>query len=142
LQVEFFKVRPNAQIPKLATSGSVGFDFAAAENIKIEPKQISKIPTGISIAVPKGFALVLASRSSAPKKFHLSPPHGIGIIDQDFCGPKDEIQILVYNFSDFVVKIFAGDRIAQGIFVPVLLPKFIETNFSNKKNRGGFGSTG
>ncbi|OGJ44588.1 dUTPase [Candidatus Peregrinibacteria bacterium RIFOXYB2_FULL_33_20] len=129
-------------IPKYETSGAVGFDLASNENIEIKPEEIKLISTGLIIAVPKGYMLMIASRSSTPRKKGLMKPHGIGVIDQDYCGPNDEIKIQVYNFTKVTVKIEKGDRLAQGIFVRVDRFDFKEVQKIKKNNRGGFGSTG
>ena len=85
--------------------------------------------------------LTVASRSSTPKKKGLLTPHGIGIIDQDYCGPEDEIKIQVYNFTDEPVTIERGDKIAQGVFVRVDTFEWEEVDVMTGESRGGFGST-
>lgn len=86
--------------------------------------------------------LVVASRSSTPIKKGLTPPHGFGIIDHDYCGPTDEIKVLVYNFTDQPVQITRGEKIAQGVFVKVDRFEWNEVETIDKESRGGFGSTG
>ena len=86
--------------------------------------------------------LVLASRSSTPRKKGLMPPHGIGVVDLDYHGPEDELGIQVYNFSNEEVVIKRGEKIAQGIFVRVDKFEFEESEGNLKDvSRGGFGST-
>jgi dUTP pyrophosphatase len=108
----------------------------------IAPKEIAMIPTGLVIETPPGFALILASRSSAPKKFGITPPHGIGVIDQDYSGAEDEIRILVRNFTDAEVVIEKGTRIAQGVFVKAEQAEFVEDDISNRESRGGLEALG
>ncbi len=142
MQVSIHKLRPEVELPQFHTPGSVGFDRAAAEDVIIAPGEIVMIPTGLVIATPPGFALIIASRSSAPRKFGISPPHGIGIVDQDYSGPEDEIRILVRNFTAQSVSIPKGTRIAQGMFVRAEQAEFVEDDLSDNASRGGFGSTG
>ncbi|QQS59343.1 dUTP diphosphatase [Candidatus Peregrinibacteria bacterium] len=142
MKVSVSRIRPDVPLPEFHTAGSIGFDFSAAEEVTITPGEIAMIPTGLILETPSGFALIIASRSSAPKKFGITPPHGIGIIDQDYSGPEDEIKILVRNFRDEPITIAKGTRIAQGVFVRAEQAEFIETDFSHKESRGGFGSTG
>ena len=86
--------------------------------------------------------LMLATRSSLPLKKGLSFPHGIGIIDQDYCGPEDEVKIQVLNLTDKPVQIAKGDRIAQAVFVKMETALFEEMeDVKTAQNRGGFGST-
>ena len=60
----------------------------------------------------------------------------------DFCGPDDEYQAMVYNFSDKAVIIEKGERIGQGIIVNVDRAEFEEADHVDHPSRGGFGSTG
>jgi len=142
MKVAVHRLRPDVDLPEFQTPGSVGFDLAAAEDISIEAGTIALVPTGLVIETPKGFALILASRSSAPKKFGITPPHGIGVIDQDYCGGEDEIKVLVRNFTKEPVTLKKGQRIAQGIFMKIEQAQFIESDLSERESRGGFGSTG
>ena len=68
-------------------------------------------------------------------------PHGVGIIDQDYCGEGDELMVQVYNFRDEAVMVKRGERVAQGIFVPVVPVVWDEVEDMGQ-GRGGFGSTG
>jgi len=142
MNVKIKRIDKNLPLPVYETAGSVGFDLLAREEVIIEPKSIKLIPGNIIVETPKGYALILASRSSTPKKYGLTKPHGIGVIDQDYCGPKDEVKIQVYNFSEAPVTIQKGTKIAQGLFVRVDQFKFEEVDEINKESRGGFGSTG
>ena len=81
-------------------------------------------------------------RSSTPRKLGLLIPHGVGVIDRDYCGEGDEIQIQVYNFTDQPVTVERADKIAQGIFVRVDIAEWSEVAEMDSETRGGFGSTG
>ena len=142
MKVKITRIDKTLPLPVYETGGAVGFDFLAREEMTIEPKGIALIPANVIIEVPKGYALILASRSSTPKKHGLTKPHGIGVIDQDYCGPKDEIKIQVYNFRDEPVTIPRETRIAQGLFVRTDRLEFEEVDEIKKESRGGFGSTG
>jgi len=104
-------------------------------------KGIAMIPSNLIIEVPEKYMLIVASRSSTPLKKGLTPPHGFGIIDHDYCGPEDEIKILVYNFTDEIVSIKRGEKIAQGVFVRIDKFEWEELDEMNRRSRGGFGST-
>jgi len=140
--IQIKKLDPSIEIPQYQTNGSVGFDLPSSADVTINPGEIQLIPTGLVVKVPVGLMLMLVSRSSTPRKKGLTKPHSIGIIDQDYCGETDELKIQVYNFTNQPVKIQKGDRIAQGIFVPVVKAQFVEVDSQNQESRGGFGSTG
>jgi len=85
--------------------------------------------------------LLVSLRSSTPRRKGLLIPHGVGIIDQDYCGEGDEIMLQVYNFLDEAVTVQRGERIAQGMFVPIMQVNWNEVDKVGQ-GRGGFGSTG
>ena len=67
---------------------------------------------------------------------------GIGVIDNDYCGPEDEVKIQVRNFRKESVVIRRGDKIAQGLFMKTDRLDFEEVDEIKADSRGGFGSTG
>lgn len=142
MQVKIKRIDSKLPLPMYETAGAVGFDFVAREEVMIEAKSLGLIPGNAVIEVPEGYMLIVAARSSAPKKKGLLTPHGIGIIDHDYCGPTDEIKVQVYNFCDQAVTIARGEKIAQGVFVKIEKFQFEEVEEMTKESRGGFGSTG
>lgn len=142
MKVKIKRFDKTLPLPVYETDGSVGFDIIAREDAEIPPKELSLLPSNLIVEVPKGYMLVVASRSSTPMKKGLTPPHGFGIIDHDYCGPNDEIKVLVYNFKDVSAKVVRGEKIAQGVFVKIDKFEWEEVDNINKNSRGGFGSTG
>ncbi len=142
MQVQFKRNHPLAQIPEYKTSGAVAFDIAIIEDSTIAPRQKTKIRTGLVINVPNDHALLVVSRSSNPFKKGIDLANSIGIIDSDFCGPDDELILLIQNITDDAVELKSGDRVAQGLFVPISRPNFEEVSQMQNKNRGGLGTTG
>lgn len=141
MKVKIKRIDQGLPLPVYETNGAVGFDLIVRENTVVAPGQIALIPANVVIEVPKGYALLIVARSSMPRKHGLTKPHGIGIIDQDYCGPEDEIKIQVQNFRNEPVTVKRGDRIAQGLFVRTEKPEFKEVDEIRAKSRGGFGST-
>lgn len=142
MKVRIKRIDPSLPLPKFETSGAVGFDLTSRETIEILPSEIKLIPTNLIIEVPQGYALILAPRSSMPRKTGLCFPHSIGVIDQDFCGPEDELMIQVQNMTQENVVVNKGDRIAQGMFVKIEKSEWEEIEEVTKSTRGGFGSSG
>jgi dUTP pyrophosphatase len=142
MKIHIQRLDKGLPLPVYETGGSVGFDILARVETTVAAGAIALIPGNIIVEVPEGYMLTVASRSSTPLKKGLLTPHGIGIIDKDYCGPEDEIKIQVYNFSDKDVVILRGDKIAQGVFVRVDTFEWEEVDAMKKPTRGGFGSTG
>ena len=107
----------------------------------IAPGQVTLVPTGLVIAVPRGHFLGIFARSSTPLKRGLMVANGVGIVDSDYCGPKDEIKIEVFNFTSTPVIVRRGDRLAQGVVLPFIRAEWDETSAPTEPTRGGFGST-
>jgi dUTP pyrophosphatase len=129
-------------LPKYHSSGAAAFDLSARTAMVVPPGQVALIPTGLIIEVPADHALVIAARSSLPIRKRLMVANGIGVVDADFCGPQDEIHVEVYNFSPEPVGVEAGERIAQGLIVPVVRAVWQDVQATRAPSRGGFGSTG
>jgi len=141
LQVTIKRIDTGLPLPTYATAGAVGFDLVCREETEIAPRKLGYIPGNVVVQTPPGYMLLLTMRSSTPRRKGLLIPHGMGVIDQDYCGEGDELMIQVYNFRDEAVMVHRGERIAQGMFVPVLHVVWNEVD-SVGKGRGGFGSTG
>ena len=142
MEVKIKRIDKTLPLPQYETKGSVGIDLITRESTTIQPKKVGLVPANVIIEVPYGYALILAARSSTPLKKGLSTPHGIGIIDHDYCGENDELRVQVYNFTENEITIEKGNKIAQGLFVRVDKVKFIEVDQIKTQSRGGFGSTG
>ena len=141
MKVQIKRLDKDLPLPKYETGGSVGFDLLCRESVTIPPQTVALIPANVIVETPPGYMLMVTLRSSTPRKQGLLIPHGVGIIDQDYCGEGDEIQIQIYNFTDQPVTIERGDRIAQGIFVRVDTAEWSEVSEMGSATRGGFGST-
>ncbi|MBX4187936.1 MAG: dUTP diphosphatase [Candidatus Doudnabacteria bacterium] len=142
MKVKIRKSDPNVCLPVYGTKDAAAFDIASNEDVIVKPKEIKLIHTGLFFQCPPGYFLAIFSRSSTPITKGLMFPHSVGILDPDYSGPEDEALILVYNFIDKPVEIKKGDRIAQGMFLPMQQVSWEETDTLKEKTRGGFGSTG
>lgn len=142
MKVRIKRIDNELPLPSYETDGACGFDFITRETTTIAPKSIGLVPTNCIIEVPKGYVLLVVPRSSTPKKKGLLIPHGMGVIDNDFHGPEDEIWFQAYNFTDQDVIVERGERVAQGLLVPITIVDFEDVNEMKKESRGGFGSTG
>ena len=141
LAVTIKRIDKDLPLPTYATAGSVGFDLFCREDTEIAPRTIELIPGNVIVRIPQGYMLLLALRSSTPGRKGLLIPNGVGIIDQDYGGEGDELKIQVLNFREEAVLVKRGERIAQGIFVPIARATWREVD-EMREGRGGFGSTG
>ncbi len=137
-----------AQPPKRGSARAAGYDLFAAEEASIPGCRSSPdgrvtvgsalVPTGIAVAIPPGLYGRIAPRSG------LAVRHGIdvgaGVIDGDY---RDEIRLLLFNFSPEAYHILPGDRVAQIVFERIAEPDVVVVEELDGASRGGgFGSTG
>lgn len=141
MDVSILQLHDAAQPPSYATAGSCGFDLCTAEAAEIAAGEIALVGTGLVFATPPGWCLLVCLRSSTPRKFGVIQPHAVGIIDEDYRGPTDELRLQLLNFTPKPTHIPAGSRIAQGVFVRADRAEW-SAHVPAETSRGGFGSTG
>lgn len=133
------KLDEHAVVPKAMTKGGAGLDLAVSEPITFFPHVVTKVYTGIAMAIPKGYHGEIHIRSSWGKR-GIRLANCTGIIDSDYRG---EITLLVINDTNDVYYALEGHRIAQFILVKDPAFKIEEVTELDKTERGvgGFGST-
>lgn len=133
-------LREGAQCPEYQTDGAAGFDLSSAEHMVVMPGMLALVPTGLVMQIPKDHVLLIFARSSLAIKKHLMLANGVGVIDSDYCGAEDEIKLLLINMTPEPVTILKGDRLAQGLILPIDRARFVGY-VPRETSRGGFGST-
>lgn len=142
MKVRISRVDNSLPLPSYQTTGAVAFDLGSRIDDSIPARAAKIIPANIIIEVPDGHALIISARSSLAKK-GLMLANGIGVVDMDYHGPKDEIGLFLFNYTDSPVEIKKGDRLAQGFIIPIARAEWKESSEDMKtESRGGFGSTG
>lgn len=131
----------NFDLPKRSTKFSAGYDFVNPERVELEPHKIYYVKTGIKADMEEDEVLILANRSSNPKKKNLVLINGIGVIDKDYYNNPDnegEVAFAFVNISNEIVTIESGEKLGQGMFVKYLTT---EDDRAEGIRNGGFGST-
>ena len=132
-------------LPERKTKYSAGYDMEAAEDVVIPSFKKGNNPTFIKTGVKAYMGdneyLMLANRSSNPKKKGLILANSVGIIDKDYYGNEDNdgnIIFAFYNIKEEDITIKKGEIVGQAIFMPFLIADNDEAEGTRK---GGFGST-
>ena len=137
------KLRPGAKMPTFGSREAAGADLYACleEPVTIEPGKTVLLPTGLSMALPKGYVGLVYARSGLACKQGLAPANKVGVIDSDYRG---EFMIALHNHSTEPRVVEHGDRIAQLVVTPVIQPDYYEADTleDTPRGTGGFGSTG
>lgn len=142
IEVLITRSDPSLPLPVYAKPGDAGADLCSSEDLVIAPGERALVPTGISIALPEGFAAFVHPRSGLAIKNGIGIVNSPGTID---AGYRGEIKVILINHDrseEFVIK--RGDRIAQLVVQRVESAQFVEVANLPKSARGagGFGSTG
>ena len=96
------------------------------------------IDTGVHVEIPEGYTGFIKSKSG------LNVKHGLtvdGVIDAHYTG---SIVVKLYNHNPAPYYVEAGDKIAQLVILPCLLPELelVDELEDTDRGTGGFGSTG
>lgn len=145
--MKILKIR-NVKTPERGTPGSAGIDFYVPYDFpgthSLLPGDAVNIPSGIRVKVPHGYALIFKNKSGVAVKKGLQV--GACVVDEDYQG---EVHLHVRNTSTDVQWIEPGEKLVQGLLVPVLyedieIAKSEKDIFpeETKRGNGGFGSTG
>lgn len=130
-------------LPAYATPDSAGLDLMAAitEPMRIEPGSRAMVPTGLAIALPRGFEAQVRPRSGLAAKNGVTVLNSPGTIDADYRG---EIKVILINHGAEPFSVERGLRIAQMVVAPVTRIAWDEQGALDETARGagGFGSTG
>ena len=114
-----------------------------AINYTLKPNETKVFGTGVKVAIPEDYVMLIFPRSSTGIKLHCMLTNTTGVID---AGYRDEIRMAVTNFGDKEVDLIDGQRLAQFMIIPRPSIKLIEVqddeDFRNGDRGGGIGSTG
>jgi dUTP pyrophosphatase len=143
LEVPVVRLDPDLALPRYAKPGDAGVDLLAAEDLELAPGGgRGLVPTGISVAIPRGHAGFIQPRSGLALKHGVTVLNTPGLIDADYRG---ELKVLLVNTdpsTPFLVT--RGERIAQLVVQAVEHVRFLEVDQLDDTDRGegGFGHTG
>ena len=130
--------------PTYATSGSAGLDLRACldDAVELAPGATTLLPTGLAIHIADpSLAAVILPRSGLGHKHGVVLGNLVGLIDSDYQG---QLMVSVWNRGQQSFIIEPGERIAQMVFVPVVLAEFnlVESFDATDRGEGGFGHSG
>ena len=142
-RVEIAVLDPNC-VPVYKTEGAAGADLYTREESVIRNGKIGRIPLGVRLNIPLDLSGELLLRSSAPEKYNVRIPNGLGLIDSDFHG---EISLTIENREEGVLVIPKHTRLCQIVFRPVVIADFnvVSEEYMDSLDTvrsAGFGDTG
>ncbi|CAA9436391.1 MAG: Deoxyuridine 5'-triphosphate nucleotidohydrolase [uncultured Rubrobacteraceae bacterium] len=144
MRVPFRRLRPEAKVPKRAYIGDAGYDLSAAESAVLTPGGRAVVRTGLSIAVPDGYAGLVLPRSGLAVRHGVSLVNTPGLIDPGYRG---ELMVPLINHDrEETFEVVTGMRIAQLVLVRAAEARFVSVELLeegvDERGEGGFGSSG
>lgn len=150
------EVKDDATLPFYAHLDDAGMDIRANEDVIIKPGKTVTVPSGIKLAIPKGYEVQIRPRSGLNAKTPLQVP--LGTVD---AGYRGDLGIVIHNNSPIgstedctiedkhkygIYHIHKGDRIAQIVLNKIehaSLQICSDINiYGSDRNTGSFGSSG
>jgi dUTP pyrophosphatase len=140
LKVKLKKLHPKAITPTYATDGSGCFDIYSLTSGEVT--QTLTVDTGLAFEVPEGHVMLVFSRSGHGFKNNVRLANCVGVIDADYRGELKVKLTSDTEWNSFYVNV--GDRIAQGMVLPIEQVQFeeVEELSDTERGAGGFGSSG
>ncbi|MFF4187464.1 dUTP diphosphatase [Streptomyces sp. NPDC001691] len=136
------RVDPEVPIPAYGHPGDAGVDLVTTEAAELAPGERAVLATGVSIALPDGYAAFVHPRSGLAARCGVALVNAPGTVD---AGYRGEIKVIVVNLDPREsVRFERFDRIAQLVVQQVEKVRFHEVAElpGSARAEGGFGSTG
>jgi dUTP pyrophosphatase len=145
LRVPLHQLDRDLGVPAYARPGDAGADLLARQDAVLPARGgRALVPTGVAVAIPRGFAGLVLPRSGLALRHGVTCLNTPGLIDSGYRG---ELQVILVNHDpvdDYTVS--RGDRIAQLVIVAVEEAAFdlvpADGLGDAARGAGGFGHTG
>lgn len=151
MMLEYYRLRYNVVPPTRANPSDAGLDLAfnplEHEEVVIQPGESVILPTGLKFGIPHGFMIQIMNRSGMAAKKSLVV--GACVVDSGYDG---EVFVNLHNIGQNPQTVNPGDKIAQGVVIPVIPVRFVEAGEDNlygwypvtisERGDGALGSTG
>jgi len=132
------RIQKQAKLPRYSHKGDAGLDVFSALDCVLKAGEVRAVPTGIQMAIPKGFVGLIWDKSG----LSLEGVHRLaGVVDSGYRG---EVKVVMANLQNKPFVIEKGMKIAQVLIQPVEKVEVLETEKLEETPRGqkGFGSSG
>ena len=141
LTLKVKRITDTAKLPTYAHEDDACFDLYADSVTSSHGGTVFTCSTGLAVDIPRGYALMVYSRSGHGFKNDMRLSNSVGVIDQGYHG---EIAVKLTCDRKITYQPEPGDRIAQAMLIPVPVVTFEEVDSLSESDRGtgGFGSSG
>ncbi len=144
IEIPVVQLDDDLPLPSPASPGDAGVDLYARESVTLAPFERAAVATGLTMAIPNGYAGFVLPRSGLAKNAGVTCLNAPGLIDSGYRG---ELAVLLINLDPTATYAVArGDRIAQLVIQPVPAVQWVPVAEGDldatDRGAGGFGHTG
>ncbi|MCX5787697.1 MAG: dUTP diphosphatase [Elusimicrobia bacterium] len=142
IEVKVQRLDPAVPLPRYAHEGDAGVDLYAARDLTVGPGARVLVPTGLKMAIPRGYEGQVRPKSGLALKHGITVLNTPGTVDAPYRG---EVGVIVINHDPVAAyEIKKGEKIAQMVFSRVECASLCEVQEldSTPRGAGGYGSTG
>lgn len=144
IRVFFRRLCAEAREPARAHAGDAAYDLRSVNEVSLPPGGRALVRTGISLAIPEGYAGLVLPRSGLAMNHGVAPVNTPGLIDSGYRG---EILVpLVNHDREKTFRVERGMRVAQLLLTRAEGASFTEVEVleagTDGRGEGGFGSSG
>lgn len=142
IEIQIKLLDKDLPMPRYQHEGDAGLDLPSRVDFVLEPGERAMIPTGIAVAIPRGYAGFVLPRSGLASRHGIALVNSPGLVDAGYRGEMAIVMINTDKHEPFHIK--RGDRIAQLVIQPVIEATTVQVAEldSTSRGAGGFGSTG
>ena len=142
IEIQIKLLDEDLPMPRYQHEGDAGLDLPSRIDFVLEPGQRATIPTGIAVAIPRGYAGFVLPRSGLASRHGIALVNSPGLVDAGYRGEMSIVMINTDKREPFHIR--RGDRIAQLVIQKVVEATTVKVNEldSTSRGEGGFGSTG
>ena len=97
LEVPVVRLDPELPLPRYARPGDAGVDLVAATDLELAPGGRGLVPTGVAVAIPRGYAGFIQPRSG------LALRHGVTVLIAGGMGLRP-----LMGFNQAGIEVFRG----------------------------------
>jgi len=136
------RLHRDAVLPAYAKDGDAGADLSSVAEVVLRPGERALVPTGVALALPRGWVGLVHPRSGLAARHGLSVVNAPGTVDSGYRG---EVLVNLVNLDPReAVTVGVGDRIAQLVLQEVGEGEFLPVDSLPPSERGdtGHGSSG
>src|SRR5512132_2427523 len=98
IEIQIKLIDRDSPMPRYQHEGDAGLDLPSRVDYVLEPGERATIPTGIAVAIPRGYAGFVLPRSGLAARHGIALVNSPGLID---AGYRGEVAVVIINTDKY-----------------------------------------